>query len=262
MSAPDADRPRRALERSVTLLIFGLFAAFPLLRAEIALAATAGLVAAKALACRLQLRAAQSLGLVAAISAVLFDLGVGFPPVVFGVASGACLASGQLGWHAPRHPAWLAVGNVKAKTIALAVLTAAVAAAGLVTWYVQAGPDTARIYATFHFRELPAPLLVMSAIAFCATNAAAEEFIYRGFVMQSLRDVAGYVPAVLLQALAFGVLHIDGFPSGGTGMVLAAGYGAMMAVVRTSAMGMLVPWLSHMATDLTIVGILLLAMPP
>jgi hypothetical protein len=118
-------------------------------------------------------------------------------------------------------------------------------------------PDTQSIYETFGFHSLPLPLLLAGAVLFSIVNAAAEEFVYRGFVHQSLAETFPLPAALLLQAAAFGLLHIQGFPSGVTGAGLAFVFGLMMGWIRVQSDGMLAPWAAHVAADLTIVGILL-----
>jgi membrane protease YdiL (CAAX protease family) len=63
-----------------------------------------------------------------------------------------------------------------------------------------------------------------------------------------------------MQALAFGLLHLWGFPGGWTGVALASIYGAIMGAARFYAQGMFVPWAAHVLTDLTIFTILFLAL--
>jgi uncharacterized protein len=46
-------------------------------------------------------------------------------------------------------------------------------------------------------------------------------------------------PAVIVQALAFGVAHWQGFPSGWLGVLMSTGYGLMLGVIRCRAVGIL-----------------------
>jgi membrane protease YdiL (CAAX protease family) len=55
-----------------------------------------------------------------------------------------------------------------------------------------------------------------------------------------------------LQALAFGLLHIQGFPRGWSGVLLATVYGAMMGELRRRTGGLLLPWAVHVGADLVI----------
>ena len=63
--------------------------------------------------------------------------------------------------------------------------------------------------------------------------------------------------AVLVQAAAFGLLHLSGFPGGAVGVGLAAVYGVMLGVLRRRAGGLLAPYVAHVAADLTVFVLLL-----
>lgn len=57
-------------------------------------------------------------------------------------------------------------------------------------------------------------------------NAAVEEGAYRGVILHALDSSLGPgFAALLLQALAFGAIHIRGFPRGWVGVGLACIYG-------------------------------------
>jgi uncharacterized protein len=68
--------------------------------------------------------------------------------------------------------------------------------------------------------------------------------------------------ALLLQALAFGAIHIRGFPRGWFGVGLASIYGLLMGVIRRRAGGMFAPWIAHVFTDVVIAGIVLFLARP
>ena len=83
-------------------------------------------------------------------------------------------------------------------------------------------------------------LLLLLGIGFALVNAALEESIYRGILMQALDAVFGPgVFSVVLQAIVFGLAHIQGVPDGWTGVGLATAYGAMLGLIRRRALGML-----------------------
>jgi membrane protease YdiL (CAAX protease family) len=65
------------------------------------------------------------------------------------------------------------------------------------------------------------------------------------------------IAGLVLQAVAFGALHVTGFPRGWVGVALATIYGLMMGAVRRRSGGMLAPWIAHVLTDVVIVGIIL-----
>jgi hypothetical protein len=99
-------------------------------------------------------------------------------------------------------------------------------------------------------------LIALGAVGFSMCNAAVEESVWRGVLLQGLQSVGPRGAAVILQAISFGVAHIHGFPRGAVGVVLAAVYGVMMGVIRLRSEGMLAPWIAHVFADLTIIAIL------
>jgi membrane protease YdiL (CAAX protease family) len=150
---------------------------------------------------------------------------------------------------------WLRRGGFGAPVRRLVWLTVVVSAAALVAWYHLARPDVAMFRA--RIQSLPLAVLPLAAIGFATVNAAAEEAVYRGVIQYALEGSIGLgVAALLLQALAFGLAHIHGFPSGGAGVTLAGMYGLMLGIVRRRAGGMLAPWAAHVCADLVIFGIL------
>ena len=88
-------------------------------------------------------------------------------------------------------------------------------------------------------------------------NAAAEEAAFRGIVQGAVGEAIGARAALLVQAVAFGLLHIQGFPSGLTGVLLAATYGLAIGALRNHTGGLLAPWLAHVAADVVIASVLL-----
>jgi membrane protease YdiL (CAAX protease family) len=90
-------------------------------------------------------------------------------------------------------------------------------------------------------------------IAFAALNAAFEEIIWRGVVMDALEAAVGRGwCAWLLQGIGFGVWHYAGFPSGWVGVGLATIFALMMGMLRMRGRGMLAPWIAHVFADVTI----------
>jgi membrane protease YdiL (CAAX protease family) len=153
-------------------------------------------------------------------------------------------------------PRWFERGRLDGATWLLIVASLVVSSTALVAWFALAKPDYGEVVAMFP--EVPTPALFVGVVMFAVLNAALEETIYRGVVMGALDASlgAGMVP-VLLQAVLFGILHINGFPRGPVGIGLATIYGMMMGLVRRKSGGMLAPWIAHVGTDVTIGSILL-----
>jgi membrane protease YdiL (CAAX protease family) len=94
--------------------------------------------------------------------------------------------------------------------------------------------------------------LVIAGLAFALLNALVEEVLFRGAVMHHLGDLLGWWTAAVVQAAAFGMLHLNGYPYGPVGVALAAVYGLMLGAMRLRSGGLLAPWIAHVLTDLVI----------
>jgi len=157
-------------------------------------------------------------------------------------------------------PSWLRVGRLDRWVWLLILVSVCVSALALVTWFALAKPDYSALVGTL-FPRLPLPVLFAGVVGFSMINAAIEELIYRGVLLGALDATLGVgLFSVVLQAVAFGIVHIAGFPRGPTGVGLATIYGLLMGAVRRSARGMLGPWLAHVVTDVVIGSILLQAL--
>jgi uncharacterized protein len=69
--------------------------------------------------------------------------------------------------------------------------------------------------------------------------------------------VAGYESG---QAVAFGALHVAGFPAGAIGVVIAAGYGLVLGTLRMITGGLRYPIVAHVCADLTIAAWFLISL--
>jgi membrane protease YdiL (CAAX protease family) len=108
----------------------------------------------------------------------------------------------------------------------------------------------------FAFALPPAALVVAAPfgiVLLAMANAAFEEVVWRGVIMQSLESAFGRGAFVcVLQAVGFGVWHFRGFPSGVVGSVLAGIFALMMGILRMRGRGMLAPFIAHVCADATI----------
>jgi len=178
------------------------------------------------------------------------------PPLLASLVYAAALAGLPVlgGW-----PRWLARGRLNREVGLLIAASIVLAAIGLVGWFALIRPNYAEL--TGPLPHLPVPVLFLGMIGFCIVNAAFEELVYRGVLLDAL-DVALGVGAtpILLQAIVFGTMHAHGVPGGSSGMGLTTIYGLMMGALRRRAQGMLAPWLAHAAADLVIGSIVLHAL--
>jgi membrane protease YdiL (CAAX protease family) len=96
---------------------------------------------------------------------------------------------------------------------------------------------------------IPAWLIVLGGVVFATANAAVEEMLFRGAILHHLGHAFGVWPAVAVQAVAFGLLHLHGYPYGPIGVALATVYGLLLGVVRLRSNGLLAPWVAHVVAD-------------
>ena len=157
---------------------------------------------------------------------------------------------------------WARWGSFDATVCFLSVAAWLLAAAALLSWYLLLHPNIADILEAF-VPALPLGLLIAGGLIFSMVNAAVEEGAYRGVILHALdRSLGPGFAALLLQALAFGAIHIRGFPRGWLGVGLACIYGLLMGVIRRRAGGMFAPWIAHVFTDVVIAGIVLFLARP
>jgi membrane protease YdiL (CAAX protease family) len=96
---------------------------------------------------------------------------------------------------------------------------------------------------------IPVWLIALGGLIFAIANAAVEEMLFRGAILHHLGHAFGVWPAVAVQAVAFGLLHLHGYPYGPVGVALATVYGLLLGVVRLRSNGLLAPWVAHVVAD-------------
>lgn len=150
---------------------------------------------------------------------------------------------------------WLVRGRLDRGLAGIIALFVASSSAALIAWFLAMDPDVSDIVA--RVPRVSLPLLALAGLGFSMVNAFAEELLFRGAMMHALEAALGRGRAALLiQAAVFGLLHIEGFPRGAIGVVLASIYGLMMGIVRQRSGGLLAPWAAHVFADITIFAIL------
>jgi len=152
---------------------------------------------------------------------------------------------------------WVRWGSFGAEVRVLTAASGLTAAVVLWGWYRLVQPNVDDIVRNF-VPAAPLGVLIVGGLLFSMVNAAIEEGAYRGVLLHGLDMALGRGSAALiLQAVAFGALHVQGFPRGALGVGLATIYGLLMGLIRRRSDGMLAPWLAHVFTDIVIAGIIL-----
>ena len=93
---------------------------------------------------------------------------------------------------------------------------------------------------------------------FAVLNAICEELISRGFFMYELLHVGqtSKLQANLGQAIAFGIWHYHGIPSGMIGVCLTFVYGFVMGILWEYGGGLLLPIMAHSIADYFIFSVI------
>ena len=242
---------------SVTLL----FTAAPLVPRNAAIGAASGIAVLAVLAWSKRCRAAAPFSTFCVICLSLYLSGVPYF-IVLGLGL-VCYAGVVRGVPWLRGTAtWVRWGSFDATVCFLSIAAWLLAAAALLSWYLYLRPNIADIVEAF-VPALPLGVLIAGGLIFSMVNAAVEEGAYRGVILHALDSSLGPgFAALLLQAVAFGAIHIRGFPRGWIGVGLACIYGLLMGVIRRRAGGMFAPWIAHVFTDVVIAGIVLFLARP
>jgi len=238
---------------SVTLLV----TAVPLVPSNAAICAAIGIALLAVVAWYKRCRAAAPVSTFCVICLGLAFFGVPYFQVDLGVGL-LCYAGIVRGVPWLRGTAtWARWGSFDRDVRLLSAAACLLAAVALLSWYLLLHPNVTHIVKAF-VPDLPLGLLIVGGLIFSMVNAAVEEGAYRGVILHALDMSLGPgFAALVLQALAFGAVHIGGFPRGWLGVGLACIYGMFMGVIRRRAGGMFAPWIAHVLTDVVIAGIVI-----
>lgn len=150
-------------------------------------------------------------------------------------------------------PSWCARGSVP---LGWTALVGGVTPFALTAWVLLLRPDLHRVTDAYApLLDQPLPLLLAVGVAFALLNAAVEELIWRGVILDRLEPVFGPRTAIVLQAASFGAAHLIGVPGGVVGALLAGIWALMLGALRRYARGLLAPYLAHVVADLAIAAI-------
>lgn len=151
---------------------------------------------------------------------------------------------------------WLRAGRLTSNIIILITATIALSSLALVGWYRLLQPDLSSHLAMIP--KMPMWLLPLACLGFAMLNAAMEEVVFRGIMMQALDSALGKGNlTIVIQAGSFASFHyLAGFPNGVWGFAMVFVYGFMLGVLRRRSQGILAPWLAHVLADMAIFVIL------
>jgi membrane protease YdiL (CAAX protease family) len=150
---------------------------------------------------------------------------------------------------------WVRRGTIDKRITLLVIAAVLVSSLSLVGWVVLMKPDIKSYLALMPV--LPVWGYAFAGLGFAIVNAAMEEIVFRGIFMEAVDSAvgAGY-GSVWLQAVPFAALHyLAGFPKGVSGLAMTFAYGVMLGAIRRMSKGMLAPFVTHLAADMTIFSI-------
>ena len=170
----------------------------------------------------------------------------------------ALLTAGRVARLRPTAP-WLRVGRVTPALLGLAVATVAGSVVALTAWALTAKPQTPAYLADL--KTLPVWVAVLGVLGFSLVNPIWEEALYRGVLLTELAAAVGAWPAIVMQAIVFGLAHLHGFPSGPVGVLMAGGWGLVLGIIRVRSGGIGLSYATHVCANAAI-GILAAAVLP
>ena len=151
---------------------------------------------------------------------------------------------------------WLRKGRMDQLVLQLVAATIVISTGALIAWIMIIKPDISHHIA--QMPEMPIWSYPFAGAGFAVLNAAMEEIVFRGIIMDGLDSALGATSSSLcLQAVPFAALHyLSGFPNGFWGFIMTLAYGVMLGFIRRLSRGMLAPFIAHIAADATIFTIL------
>jgi hypothetical protein len=184
------------------------------------------------------------LALTATLAAFALPWQIAWWPLPGAVGVAVYLLAGRLEHSLPRPAVIWPMGRLTRGGLA-AIGAIALAATASLLIFRQVTPPGLQ----FGARLLPHWSLLAGGLAYAAGNAAVEELLYRGVIQRHLTLAVGSWPAVALQAGAYGLLHLHGYPYGAAGVALTTGYGLLLGTLRLKTGGLLAPWITHTLAD-------------
>jgi membrane protease YdiL (CAAX protease family) len=145
---------------------------------------------------------------------------------------------------------WARIGRLDGPILGVSAALAVASSAVLVFFDYLVRPDVSRLLE--HLPLGPALPMVLAGAFFSVVNALLEELYFRGVLFDAFASQLGERAALIVQALAFGVGHANGYPPGAVGVGLATLYGLLLGVLRLWSGGLGASFLAHVVADATI----------
>jgi membrane protease YdiL (CAAX protease family) len=148
-------------------------------------------------------------------------------------------------------------GSIEKSPLIIAIVLTALSVTSLIIWYVVGDVDFSGF--TNAFSDRATALIILGGLLFSAVNIVVTEAVFRGVVWQGLEEyIPKALPVVLIQGLLYGASHYWGaIPNGWEGAILAGVFGLFLGIVRHASRGILLPILSHLCADLTLLALVL-----
>ncbi len=148
----------------------------------------------------------------------------------------------------------ITVGRTAGPPLMFAIALTIATSAALFAFDTLVHPDVAELAS-----RLPVAALghwLAAGVCFSVLNAALEEILFRGLLWGAVADEWNDGVALAATAILFGVLHLNGYPPGLIGAVLASFYGLGLGVLRTWASGLGLALACHVSADASIFALL------
>lgn len=150
---------------------------------------------------------------------------------------------------------WLRFGRINKITIYLMIPTVITSSSALILWVYILKPDLTDLKSMVPSGSIP--LIIITGLVFSFFNSIWEEIILKGILWNGLEKIMSNVLIInLSQSVLFGIMHLNGFPRGITGALLAGIYGLLIGFIRKNSGGLMAPVITHFFADATIFGIL------
>jgi len=148
---------------------------------------------------------------------------------------------------------WLVRDRMSPSVLWLFAATTVLSVLALIVWTLVSDPRLSDYLSGL--QQLPWWAAVAGIVGFALVNAAWEEALFRGYLLTELDLLWGARAAVAIEAIAFGVSHSNGYPSGPVGVVMAVAWGAALGAIRIRSGGIILAYAAHVTAN-SAIGVL------